>query len=171
MFTAGSKSRGLARLLSALNIRYVGGQNAVLLADEFGSIDALMGASKEELVVIEGIGEQIAESVSFFFAQPQNRVAIERLRQRGVVMTAPKRTRAAAGGLAGKTLVLTGTLPKLTREQATALILEAGGKVVASVSKKTDYVVAGEEPGSKLAKAQSLGVPAIDEAGLRKLLA
>ncbi len=167
----GSKSRGLARLLSALNIRYVGGQNAVLLAGEFGSLGALMGASKEELVVIEGIGEQIAESVAFFFAQPQNRAAIERLREHGVVMTAPKRARAAAGALAGKTLVLTGTLPNLTREQATALIVEAGGKVGASVSKKTDYVVAGEEPGSKLAKAQSLGVPAIDEAGLRKLLA
>jgi DNA ligase (NAD+) len=167
----GSKSRGLARLLSALNVRYVGGQNAVLLAGEFGSIDALMSASKEELVAIEGIGEQIAESVSFFFAQPQNRAALERLREHGVVMTAPKRARAAAGALAGKTLVLTGTLPNLTREQATALIVEAGGKVGASVSKKTAYVVAGEEAGSKLAKAQSLGVPAIDEAGLRKLLA
>jgi DNA ligase (NAD+) len=166
----GSKTRGLARLLAALNIRYVGGQNATLLAGEFGTIDALTAASKEDLVRVEGIGEQIAESVAFFFAQPQNLAAIERLRAHGVVMTAPKRERAPAGALAGKTLVLTGTLPNLTREEASALIEEAGGKVSSSVSKNTDYVVAGESAGSKLAKAESLGVAILDEADLRKLL-
>lgn len=166
----GSKTRGLARLLAALNIRYVGGQNAALLAGEFGTIDALTAANKEELVRVEGIGEQIAESVAFFFAQPQNRAAIERLRAHGVVMTAPKRERAPAGALAGKTFVLTGTLPNLTREEASALIERAGGKVSSSVSKKTDYVVAGEAAGSKLVKAESLRVAILDEAELRKLL-
>jgi DNA ligase (NAD+) len=166
----GSKTRGLARLLSALNIRYVGGQNAALLAGEFGSLDALSAATKEELVGVEGIGEQIAESVAFFFAQPQNQAALERLRAHGVLMTAPKRARAPAGALAGKTLVLTGTLPNLTREEASALIEEAGGKVSSSVSKKTDYVVAGEAAGSKLDKAESLGIAILDEAALRKLV-
>ncbi|MGP6192334.1 MAG: NAD-dependent DNA ligase LigA [Vulcanimicrobiaceae bacterium] len=166
----GSKMRGLARLLAALNIRYVGGQNAALLASEFGSSDALEAATKDDLVRVEGIGEQIAESVAFFFAQPQNRAALERLRAHGVGMTAPKRERAPAGALAGKTLVLTGTLPSLTRDEASALIEEAGGKVSSSVSKKTDYVVAGEAAGSKLTKAESLGVAILDEAELRKLL-
>jgi len=165
-----SKSRGLARVLTALGIRYVGGQNAALLAGDFGSIDAIEAASREALEATEGIGPQIAESVAFFFAQPQNRAVVERLRARGVDMTAPKRAKAPNGPLAGKTFVLTGTLPNLTREDASELILAAGGKVAASVSKKTDYVVAGDEAGSKLAKAQSLGVPIIDEAKLRALL-
>ena len=165
-----SKTRGLARLLAALNIRYVGGQNAALLAAEFGSLDAIENASEEELIATEGIGKQIAEAIAFFFAQPQNRRVIERLREHGLVLTAPKRERAAAGVLAGKTLVLTGTLPTLTREEATELIVEAGGKVSGSVSKKTDYVVAGDEAGSKLTKAQSLGIAVLDEAAFRELL-
>jgi DNA ligase (NAD+) len=165
-----SKARGLARLLAALNIRYVGGQNAALLAAEFGSLDAIENASEEELIATEGIGTQIAEAIAFFFAQPQNRRVIERLREHGLVLTAPKRERAAAGVLAGKTLVLTGTLPTLTREEVTELIVAAGGKVSGSVSKKTDYVVAGEEAGSKLTKAQSLGVAILDEAAFRELL-
>ena len=166
-----SKSRGLARLLAALGIRYVGGQNAALLASDFGTIDALEAASREELEATPGIGPQIAESVAFFFAQPQNRAVVERLRARGVDVTAPKRPRAAAGPLAGKTFVLTGTLPVLTREEASELIVAAGGKVAGSVSNKTDYVVAGEEAGSKLGKAQQLGIAIIDEPGLRALLA
>jgi DNA ligase (NAD+) len=166
-----SKSRGLARLLGALGIRYVGGQNATLLASDFGSIDALEAASREDLEATPGIGPQIAESVAFFFAQPQNRAVIERLRARGVDVTAPKRPRAVAGPLAGKTFVLTGTLPVLTRDDASEMIVAAGGKVAGSVSKKTDYVVAGDEAGSKLAKAQALGIEIIDEAGLRALLA
>jgi DNA ligase (NAD+) len=166
----GSKSRGLARVLVALGIRYVGGQNAALLAGDFGTIDALAAASREALAETAGIGEQIAESVAFFFAQPQNLAVIERLRAHGLVLTAPKRERKPAGPLAGKTFVLTGTLPALTREEASAIIVEAGGKVSSGVSKKTDYVVAGDEAGTKLAKAESLGIPVLDEAGLRALL-
>jgi DNA ligase (NAD+) len=165
-----SKKRGLARLLSGLNIRFVGGQNAALLAGAFGSIDAIAAASEEELSAIPGIGPQIAESVAFFFGQPQNLKVIERLKKHGVDTTAPKRKMAATGPLAGKTFVLTGTLPKLTREEASELIAGAGGKVAGSVSKKTDYVVAGDEAGSKLDKAKSLGVTILDEAALLKLL-
>jgi DNA ligase (NAD+) len=167
----GSKSRGLARLLFGLGIRMVGGQNAAILAGDFGSMDALMAASVEDLVRSEGIGEQIAASVVLFFAQEPNRAMIERLRAAGVDLTAPKRERAAAGPLAGMNVVLTGTLPTLTREEATAMIVAAGGKVTSAVSKKTTYVVAGEEAGSKLAKAESLGVAVIDEGAFRALLA
>jgi DNA ligase (NAD+) len=166
-----SKSRGLARLLFGLGIRMVGAQNAAILAGDYGSIDALAAAPVADLIRCEGIGEQIAASVALFFEQPPNRAVIERLRAAGVDLTAPKRERAPAGPLAGKTLVLTGTLPSLTREEATALIVEAGGKVTSAVSKKTGYVVAGDEAGSKLAKAQELGVAILDEGGLRSLLA
>lgn len=168
---AASKARGLARLLFGLGIRMVGSQNAAILAGDYGSIDALAAASVEELVQSDGIGEQIASSVVLFFQQAPNRAVIERLRAAGVDLTAPKRERAPAGPLAGKTLVLTGTLPALTREEATELIVAAGGKVSSAVSKKTSYVVAGDEAGSKLAKAETLGVPIIDETGLRGLLA
>jgi len=165
-----SKTRGLARVLAALGIRYVGAQNASLLAGEFGSIDALAAAAQDELAATEGIGPQIAESVAFFFAQPQNARVIERLRGHGLNLTAPLRPRKAAGPLAGKTLVLTGTLPTLTREAASELIVAAGGRVGSSVSKKTAYVVAGAEAGTKLAKAESLGIPIVDEGGLHDLL-
>lgn len=165
-----SKSRGLARVLVALGIRYVGGQNAALLAGDLGTVDALAAASPEQLAATEGVGPQIAESVAFFFAQPQNARVVERLRACGVDMTSPLRERAPEGPLAGKTLVLTGTLPGLTREEATALIVGAGGKVGSSVSKKTAFVIAGDEAGSKLAKAQSLEIPVLDEAGLRALI-
>lgn len=164
-----SKKRGLARLLSALNIRYVGSQNAGLLAGYFGSIEAIEAATAEELIAVEGIGSQIAESIAFFFAQQQNRAVIERLRVHGVNMTAPKRERMPLGLLEGKRFVLTGILPTLTREEATELITHAGGKVGSAVSKKTDYVVAGEEPGSKLAKAKELGIMILDEAAFRAL--
>jgi DNA ligase (NAD+) len=166
----GSKTRGLARVLAALGIRFVGLTNAVILAGDFGSIDALIAATREQLEETDGIGPQIAESVAFFFAQPQNLAVIERLRERGLELTAPLRPKIPVGPLAGKTLVLTGTLPTLTREEASALIEDAGGKVAKSVSKKTNYVVAGEEAGSKLEKAQSLEIPIVDEAGLRELL-
>jgi DNA ligase (NAD+) len=165
-----SKKRGLARLLAGLNIRFVGGQNASLLAGAFGSIDAIAAATEAELAEVPGIGPQIAESVAFFFKEKQNRNVVARLKKHGVDATAPKRAVAPKGPLAGKTLVLTGTLPNLTREAATELIAAAGGKVSGSVSKKTDYVVAGEEAGSKLDKAKSLGVTIVDEPGLRKLL-
>jgi DNA ligase (NAD+) len=165
-----SKVRGLARVLVALNVRYVGSQNAAILAGEFGSIEALEEAPKEQIAGVEGIGEVIAETVHFFFRQPANHGEIERLRAHGVDLTAPKRERAPAGPLAGKTLVLTGALPSLTREQASELIVAAGGKVSSSVSKKTSYVVAGADAGSKLTKAESLGVAVVDEDGLRALL-
>ncbi len=164
-----SKGRGLARLLYGLGIRFVGSQTAQILADDFGTIEAIAAASADELQGSEGIGPEVAGSVTLFFKQPANLEIIERLRAAGVDMTAPKRARAAAGTLAGKTLVLTGTLPSLSREEATALILGAGGKVTGSVSKKTDYVVVGDEPGSKLAKAERLGIALLDEAALRAL--
>jgi DNA ligase (NAD+) len=166
----GSKSRGLARVLSALNIRYVGGQNAALLAGAFGTIDAIAAAPQEQLAAVPGIGPQIAESVAFFFRQEPNLEVVARLRAHGVDVTAPLREGAAPGPLSGKTFVLTGTLPELTREEASEMIVTAGGKVAKSVSKKTDYVVAGDEAGSKLQKAEELGLRIIDEAGLRALL-
>jgi len=167
---AGSKSRGLARLLFGLGIRMVGAQNAAILAGDFGTIEAIIAASEEELLRSEGIGEQIAQSVALFFAQEPNRAMVARLRTAGVDMTAPKRERAPAGVFAGQTLVLTGTLPTLTRDEATEMIVAAGGKVSSSVSKKTRYVVAGDEAGSKLAKAEQLGVEILDEAALRRLV-
>ena len=166
----GSKSRGLARLLFGLGIRMVGAQNAAILAGDFGTIDALMAADAATLLRSEGIGEQIAQSVALFFAQTPNREMIGRLQAAGVDMTAPLRPRAPVGALAGKTLVLTGALPSLKREEAAELIVAAGGKVSSAVSKKTDYVVAGAEAGTKLAKAEQLGVAVIDESELRRLL-
>jgi DNA ligase (NAD+) len=166
----GSKQRGLARLLTGLGIRFVGEQTAQILADDFGTIDALEKADASELQRSEGIGPEVAGSVALFFEQPANRAMIERLRAFDVKMTAPKRKRRDDGKLAGKTLVLTGTLPTLTRDEAGALIEAAGGKVTGSVSSKTDYVVAGDAAGSKLAKAQQLGIAIVDEDGLRKLL-
>jgi DNA ligase (NAD+) len=165
-----SKSRGLARLLFGLGIRMVGAQNAAILAGDFGTIDALVAADEAELLRSEGIGEQIAQSVALFFAQEPNRAMVSRLQTAGVNTTAPLRERAPLGLLAGKTLVLTGTLPTLKRDEAAELITAAGGKVAGSVSKKTDYVVAGEEAGTKLAKAEQLGVRIIDEEELRRLL-
>jgi len=166
----GSRHRGLARLLFGLGIRFVGAQNAAILAGDYGTIEALAASSAEDLMRSEGIGEQIARSVTLFFAQEPNRAMIARLQALGVDTTAPKRERAPIGVLAGKTLVLTGTLPDLTREAATELIVAAGGKVSSAVSNKTSYLVAGDEAGSKLTKAESLGVPVLDEAALRDLL-
>jgi DNA ligase (NAD+) len=165
-----SKQRGLARLLAGLGIRLVGEQTAQILADDFGSIEAIGAASEEELQQSAGIGPELAASVALFFKQKANQAMLDRLRKAGVGMTAPKRARAVAGPLKDKTFVLTGTLANLTREAATEMIEAAGGKVTGSVSKKTDYVVAGESPGSKLAKAEKLGVTILDEEGLRTLL-
>lgn len=164
-----SKSRGLARVLTGLGIRFVGSQTAQILAGDFGSIDAIAAASEEELRESEGIGPEVAASVRLFFEQKANRAMIERLRAAGVSMVAPKRVK-PTGALAGKTFVLTGTLPTLTRDEAADLIVRAGGKVTASVSKKTDYVVAGADPGSKMTKAKSLDVPILDEDALRELV-
>ena len=141
-----SKQRGLARLLYGLGVRFVGTQTAAILAGDFGTIDAIADADEEELQRSEGIGPEVAGSVALFFKQKANREMIARLKRAGVETTAPKRARAADGRLAGKTFVLTGTLPNLTRDEATEFIVAAGGKVTGSVSKKTDYVVAGDEP-------------------------
>ena len=167
---ADSKKRGLARVLFGLGIRMVGAQNAAILAGDYGTIDALAGANEYDLIISDGVGSQIAASVVLFFQQEANRALVERLRAAGVDLTAPKRDRATAGPLAGKTFVLTGTLPTLTREEASELITNAGGKVSSAVSKKTTYLVAGEEAGSKLTKAESLGIDIIDEDGLRAVL-
>lgn len=164
-----SKRRGLARLLYGLGIRFVGTQTAQILASDFGTIDAIAAASEEELQRSEGIGPEVARSVALFFMQPPNLDMIERLREAGVAMEAPKRVK-SQGALTGKVFVLTGTLPNLTREEASELIVGAGGKVTGSVSKKTDYVVAGSEAGSKLSKAEQLGIAVLDEDALRALL-
>lgn len=165
----GSKSRGLARVLAGLGIRFVGEQTATILAGDFGSIDAIADADEERLRGSEGIGPEVAASVRLFFEQPANRAMIERLRAAGVVMEGAIRAR-AGGPLAGKTFVLTGTLPTMTRDEATALIEARGGKVTSSVSRNTDYVVAGDDAGSKRTKAEALGVPIVDEQGLNELL-
>ena len=163
-----SKSAGLARLLSALGIRQVGDKAAAVIAARFGDIEELFKATPETLCEIDDVGEITAENIVSFFSHPQTRRMIDRLKNVGVVMTAEK---AAAGDdrFAGMTFVLTGTLPDMTRDEASALITSHGGKVSGSVSKKTSYVVAGAEAGSKLAKAESLGVPVIDEAELLRM--
>lgn len=163
-----SKSAGLARFLSALGIRQVGDKAAAVIAARFGDIEELFRATPETLCEIDDVGEITAENIVSFFSHPQTRRMIDRLKNVGVVMTAEK---AAAGDdrFAGMTFVLTGTLPDMTRDEASALITSHGGKVSGSVSKKTSYVVAGAEAGSKLAKAESLGVPVIDEAELLRM--
>jgi len=166
-----SKTRPYARVLYALGIRFVGFQNAQLIADAAGDMDTLESMSAEQLEAVEQVGPVIAKSVVSFFAQPQNRAIVEKLRRAGVNLRGVTKPQAASGPLLGKSFVLTGTLPSLTREEATAMIVGAGGKVSGSVSKKTDYVVAGDAAGSKLTKAEALGVKVIDEAGLRDLLA
>jgi len=163
-----SKHAGLARVLMGLGIRFVGERTAELLAQEFGSMDAVMNATTDELERAEEVGPRISQAIVDFFARPANRELIERLQAAGVEMTAEKKQRTSQ--LAGLTLVLTGTLPSLSREEAKTMIEAAGGKVAGSVSKKTSYVVAGEEAGTKLDKARQLGVPVLDEAGLRGLL-
>lgn len=164
-----SKKAPLNRVLFGLGIRFVGERTAQLLAEEFGSMDALMAASTEELERVNEVGPRVAAAIREFFDEAQNRELIERLRAAGLTFTAEKRRKSSQ--LDGLTFVLTGTLPSLTREDAKARIEAAGGKVTGSVSKKTDYVVAGDEAGSKLEKAQSLGVKVIDEAALLGLLA
>ncbi|MEW5943446.1 MAG: NAD-dependent DNA ligase LigA [Pseudomonadota bacterium] len=167
----GSKNTTLARFIYALGIRNVGEATAKDLAHHFGSLDSLMDADAAALQEVPDVGPVVAESIVQFFAEPHNREVIEKLRAAGVRWPegegAPK---PQAGAVAGKTFVLTGTLPHLTREEAREQIEAAGGKVAGSVSKKTDYVVAGAEPGSKYDKALELGVVILDEAALLKLL-
>lgn len=166
-----SKSTTLPRFIYALGIRHVGEATARVLAQHFGSLDALMHASVEQLQAVPDIGPVVAQSIRTFFDQPHNREVVEQLRACGVHWDESAAADAAAPKpLAGKTFVLTGTLPHWSRDEAKARIEAAGGKVTGSVSKKTDYVVAGADPGSKLAKAQELGVTVIDEAALKALL-
>jgi len=162
---AAAKSQPLSRLLFGLGIRHVGAQAALLLARQFGSLDALMSAGPDQLGAVRGIGDIIAASVSSYFADPTSRTLVERLRGRGVTLTEPNAVQ-ADGPLTGATIVLTGSMPTLSRGAATALIEAAGGRVTSSVSKKTTFVVAGDDAGSKLEKARELGIDVIDEAEL-----
>jgi DNA ligase (NAD+) len=165
-----SKHTTLPRFLFALGIRHVGEATAKDLARHFGSLDAIMNATEESFLQVNDIGPVVAHSLVTFFQQTHNREVLEQLRAAGVVWSEHKGESAGLQALSGKTLVLTGTLPQLSRDDAQALIEAAGGKVSGSVSKKTHYVIAGSEAGSKLAKAQELGVTILDEAGLLALL-
>ncbi|MGE5645110.1 MAG: NAD-dependent DNA ligase LigA [Acidobacteriota bacterium] len=164
-----SKKLPLPRVLSALGIRFVGERTAQLLAEHFGSLEAIETADSGALQAAEEVGPKVAESIYQFFREPRNQRLVEGLRKAGLNFEyTGKRKR--TGALEGQTFVLTGTLPTLTREEAKARIEAAGGKVTGSVSKKTNYVVAGEEAGSKLDKARSLGIRVIDEAALLALV-
>jgi DNA ligase (NAD+) len=165
-----SKRRPLDRLLVGLSIRHVGDHVALVLANRLRSLDAIAGASEDDLNAIDEIGPTIASSIHTWFAEERNRDLVRRLVEAGV------RTRVEGGGpqapqvLAGRTVVLTGTLDELTRDQAAKAVEERGGRVVSGVSKKTDFVVVGADPGSKSERARELGVTMVDEAGFRKLL-
>ena len=165
-----SKTRGLGRVLFGIGMRHVGANVAELLAQEFGSIQALATAPVEKIAEIPGIGPKIAESVHEFFSIPENVAVIERLRQAGVMLEEEKQENELPQTLAGLTFVLTGTLEHFTRDEAGAQLKAMGAKVSGSVSKKTSFVVAGEAAGSKLTKAESLGVPVLDEAALQQIL-
>ena len=167
-----SRASTLQRFVYALGIRHVGESTARDLSRHFGSLDALMDASEAELLEVVDVGPVLAESIAAFFAEKHNRQVIARLRAAGVHWTehAPA-ARAPVGPLAGLTIVLTGTLPTLTRDEAKAMVEAAGGKAAGSVSAKTSYVVAGAEAGSKLDRAEALGIPVLDEDGLRALCA
>jgi DNA ligase (NAD+) len=163
-----SKDRGLARVLLGLGIRFVGERTAQLLAEHFGSIDDLRSATAEELMAVNEVGPRVADAIVEFFSNKKNQQLVDDLKSLGLKLTAEKRVVGTA--LTGLTFVLTGTLPTLTRDDAKARIESAGGKVSGSVSKKTNYLVAGEEAGSKLDKARELKVPILDEPALLKLL-
>lgn len=165
-----SKATTLPRFLFGLGIRHVGEATAKDLARHFGQLDAIMDATVEQLLQVPDVGPVVAQSIRTFFEQPHNREVVEQLRACGVHWEEGEPSPAAQLPLAGKTFVLTGTLPTLSREEAKERLEAAGAKVAGSVSKKTDYVVAGVEAGSKLEKAQALGVPILDEAGLFQLL-
>ena len=170
----GSKGRGLARLLFGLGIRNVGEKAAQLIARHFGTADALMELTVDDLwtkkggSVIPGVGQVIAESLVESFSQPEFRSQIEQLRESGVKLTEEKEETGVS--LAGKTFVITGTLPNMSRKEAQTLIEQNGGKVTASVSKKTSFLLAGEDAGSKLVKAQTLGIPVVSEAELMQMI-
>lgn len=162
-----SKQQPLSRVLFGLGIRHVGAQAAQLLARHFGSIDAIIAATTGQLGTVRGIGDIIAQSVADYVADDTSRALIERLRERGLNLSEPRAV-TADGPLSGATVVITGTLPGLSRGEATALVEQAGGRVTSSVSRKTSFVVAGDEAGTKMDKAVELGVPVIDEKELRR---
>jgi DNA ligase (NAD+) len=162
-----SKQLPLERVIYGLGIRFVGERTAQFLAEHFGSMESLASAGVEELQNVNEVGPRIAESIAEFFSIPANRKLVERLRAAGLALKGEKKERGTK--LAGKTFVLTGTLAKYTRDEARKMIEDAGGKVTGSVSKKTDYVVAGSDAGSKLDKAKELGVAVIDEKEMEKL--
>jgi DNA ligase (NAD+) len=160
-----SKQQPLWRLLTGLNIRHVGTRTAQILADQFGTLDALMAQSEAALAEVEEVGPVIAHAIHEFFASKPNRQLIEALRECGLNFGAPvsAKKNAGAGILEGKTFVVTGTLTRFSRDEINELIHNHGGKPTGSVSKKTDYVVAGENAGSKLDKAKTLGIPVLNE--------
>jgi DNA ligase (NAD+) len=166
-----SKTRPLWRFLAALGIRHVGGQSAEVLVEHFGSLEAVMNAGQEELEAVDQVGPVMAESVYRYFRDPRHRAVIDDLLAVGVRPQPPAPKKKRAGGLQGKTVVVTGTLKGYSRQQAQQAIRQAGGKVAGSVSKKTDFVLAGEDPGSKLQKARELGVEVIDEERFNQMLA
>jgi DNA ligase (NAD+) len=163
-----SKKLPLERVIYGLGIRFVGERTAQFLAEHFGSMDALMNAKEEELLEVNEVGPRIAQSIAEFFQEPKNRELLERLRKAGLTFTGKKKERGTK--LAGKTFVLTGTLAHYSRDEAKKLIEDAGGRVSGSVSKKTDYVVAGDDAGSKLDKAKELGVKVIGEKEMKELV-
>jgi DNA ligase (NAD+) len=165
---ANSKKLPLERVIYGLGIRFVGERTAQFLAEYFGDISSLEKAGEEELQQVEEVGPRIAKSIVEFFAEPKNRELVEELRAAGLTLKGKKKERGTK--LAGKTFVLTGTLASYTRDEAKKMIEDAGGKVAGSVSKKTDYVVAGADAGSKLDKAKGLGVAVLDEKGMEGLL-
>ena len=165
-----SRSQPLSHLLHGLGIRHVGSIAAQLLAEQFGTLDALMSASADDILNVRGIGATIANGVVAYFSDPAGRTLVEKLRARGVNFTEPRAV-VAGGPFSGKTAVITGTLPTLSRARATSVIEAAGGRITGSVSKSTSFLVAGEEAGSKLEKAKSLGVEIIDEAELLRRIA
>jgi DNA ligase (NAD+) len=162
-----SKQTTLPRFLVALGIRQVGEATAKALAEHFSTIDKLMDATPEQLEEVRDVGPGVAASIAQFFAEKQNKKVIQRLRDAGVK---PAPVVKATGPLSGKKFVLTGGLDGMTRPEATRRIEALGGRVVSSVSKETDYVVVGDEAGSKLKKAEKLGIPRLDEAAFRKLI-
>lgn len=166
-----SKGRGLSRVLFGLGIRHVGANVAGALAGHFGSMQALMCATDEDIAAVDGVGPKIAASVREFFSIDKNVAVVERLREAGVVLEEERKGPELPQSLAGLTFVLTGTLENYSRADAGARLKALGAKVTGSVSKKTSYVVAGEAAGSKLAKAESLGVPVLDEAALERIIA
>src|SRR5437762_2861011 len=164
-----SKKNSLARLIYALGIQFVGERTGQLLAEHFSSLDELAAATQEQLEEVNEVGPKVAASIVDFFSEAANRQLIKKLEKAGVRPTAEK-TKVKSNKLGGKSFVFTGGLANRSREEAGEIVKQHGGKIVGSVSKKTDYVVVGTDPGSKYDKAKELGVPILDEAGFEKLV-